>query len=273
MRRAITAIEMVTTLVVLGVVLALIARTATSHERLQRTLAASRNNSRAVVQTTEIFAAALATISAEDLDRTQATDSAVEFQLLVGTALGCVAGASVHIGADRVGAALSAFYGSVQVGDGVLALDVTQRHPRWIQSHVEFVGAGGSTCTVAASAEGQTVRLDAPVSGMTLTAFRFTRRVRLSLYRGGDRAWYLGFRDWNAATLRFNTVQPVAGPLAAYAAGAGNSGLRFSFLDSAGRDLSLPLVAGATVRAIRAAARSEDGADSAQRTVALRDAP
>ena len=41
---------------------------------------------------------------------------------------------------------------------------------------------------------------------------RFTRPVRYSLYRAADGDWYLGEREWNPTTVRFNTIQPVSGP-------------------------------------------------------------
>jgi hypothetical protein len=41
---------------------------------------------------------------------------------------------------------------------------------------------------------------------------RITRPIRYSLYRSSDDSWYLGARDWNSTTSKFNAIQPVAGP-------------------------------------------------------------
>ena len=70
------------------------------------------------------------------------------------------------------------------------------------------------------------------------TPLRFLRPLRFSLYRASDGLWYLGARDWNAATQRFNTVQPVAGPLRPYSADPAASGLSFAYVDGTGSPLS-----------------------------------
>lgn len=82
---------------------------------------------------------------------------------------------------------------------------------------------------------------------------RVGRRRRYSLYRAGDGLWYLGQREWDATGA---TLQPVAGPLAPYAPGAG--GLTITALDAAGAAIAGPVPAGAaasvvvTVRVARA---------------------
>jgi len=64
---------------------------------------------------------------------------------------------------------------------------------------------------------------------------RLTRPVRYSFYRAGDGHWYLGLRSWNAATLQFNVVQPLAGPYASPLRG----GTGFRYFDAA--EAALPL--------------------------------
>ena len=59
-------------------------------------------------------------------------------------------------------------------------------------------------------------------------AVRVTRRIRYSLYRGGDGLWYLGVRSWNAATSSFNGVQPLSGPYAPPSA----TGSRIEYFDT-----------------------------------------
>jgi hypothetical protein len=75
---------------------------------------------------------------------------------------------------------------------------------------------------------------------------RVTRPVRYSLYRGSD-GWSLGQREWNTATLRFNTIQPVSGPFLSAAAG----GIRFPYYDSSGAALPLPVVDPRAIALIR----------------------
>lgn len=66
---------------------------------------------------------------------------------------------------------------------------------------------------------------------------RITRPRRYSLYRASDGLSYLGERDWNPEAVRFNTIQPVSGPFAP----AGEHGLVFRYLDSAGASLPIPV--------------------------------
>jgi hypothetical protein len=83
------------------------------------------------------------------------------------------------------------------------------------------------------------VALDRPPALASLIGFpvRITRPRRYSLYRASDGLSYLGERDWNPATLRFNTIQPVSGPFAP----AAEHGLVFRYLDSAGAALAIPV--------------------------------
>jgi len=67
------------------------------------------------------------------------------------------------------------------------------------------------------------------------TFVRLTRPVRYSFYRAGDGHWYLGIHSWNAASARFNLVQPLAGPYASPLGG----GTGFRYFDST--DTPLPL--------------------------------
>jgi hypothetical protein len=76
---------------------------------------------------------------------------------------------------------------------------------------------------------------------------RITRPVRYSLYRASDGQWYLGERDWNAASARFNTIQPVAGPFLS----AASRGLALEYLDSAGASLASPVADTRAVALVR----------------------
>jgi len=67
------------------------------------------------------------------------------------------------------------------------------------------------------------------------TPLRVTRHERWLFYRASDGRWYLGFRDWNAASARFNTSQPIAGPFVRALRSGQRSGFRF--YDSLGNAL------------------------------------
>src|SRR5439155_9594724 len=82
---------------------------------------------------------------------------------------------------------------------------------------------------------------------------RITRRLRYSLYRASDGAWYLGQRDWNATTLRFNTIQPVSGPFLSAALG----GLTFRYFDSSGVEVPSGAAQTRAIALLRITARGE----------------
>jgi len=77
--------------------------------------------------------------------------------------------------------------------------------------------------------------------------------MRYSLYRASDGGWYLGQRDWNPVALRFNTIQPVAGPFLSPAL----RGLRLTYLDSLGSTLATPITDTRTIVSIHAALRAQ----------------
>lgn len=274
MRRAFTAIELITALTVLAVVLALVARAATAHERLQRALAHARTGTRAAQQAVSILAAALAPLASDDIDPMAVSDSALEFQALVGGAVGCVSGGFVHLGAaSDTGAAVTSFFSPPQAGDRVLLLDESTEPPRWTGAGIDGVTSGGPPCSIAGSRDGQTLHLSRTPAAGPLVALRVERRTRFDLYRSGDGDWYLGMREWNAQANRFNGVQPVTGPLAPYNVDPARTGLRIAFVDAAGRELPPPAALAAGARTLRITARSRDAADSAERIVGLRNAP
>lgn len=64
---------------------------------------------------------------------------------------------------------------------------------------------------------------------------RVTRKVRYSLYRGGDGSWQLGYREWSEPAGKLAPPQPVAGPFVRRA-GAARSGFRY--FDGNGAELS-----------------------------------
>ncbi|MHB1864061.1 MAG: hypothetical protein ACYCVL_13995 [Gemmatimonadaceae bacterium] len=277
MRRGVTAIEMAVTLCLLGLVLALLARRAVSLERWQRALQSSRQQAWAARQTLDVLAAQLAPLAVGDIPPQSASDSAVEAQAFVGTAVACVQGGELRVAAEALadGPALGSFATPPRAGDRVFALDDRGEPERWVERTVTRVVSGGATCLFVAGGDGLSLALDAPlpVAGPAPVALRLARRTRFSLYLGGDGLWYLGLREWNADASRFAGIQPVAGPLSAYRANSNRSGLRFTYLDAAGRPLALPLAPSDSIGGVEIAARSEPGAFVAHRAVVLSHAP
>jgi hypothetical protein len=119
------------------------------------------------------------------------------------------------------------------------------------------------------------VRAGAPV--------RFTRRVRYALYRGADRAWYLGHDQLGGGS--WAGVQPVSGPVLPADSPEGERGLELRWLDADGREVSDPADVSRVARVdivLRAGTRApvrllDDSArvyrDSLVTSVAIRNRP
>ena len=67
-------------------------------------------------------------------------------------------------------------------------------------------------------------------------AVRFFKKVHYSLYQAADSKWYLGYYDCRTSrTPVCNTIAPIAGPLKAYVSGQPQlAGLRFTYYDTTG---------------------------------------
>jgi hypothetical protein len=274
MRRAFSAIELVTALALLAIVLALIGRATLSNERLQRALAASHTEARGVEQTVAILSAVLAPAVPQDLASEQLSDSAIELDALVGTAVACVTPTGLTTGEPaRDGPALASLSREPQTGDVALLLDEGVVPPTWRSIRIDAVTSGATSCDLMPGDTGRALDLVVPPGVGPLAVVHIVRHVRFSLYRSGDGRWYLGMRDWNAATNRFNAVQPVSGPLAPYSADPARSGLHFTYRDSAGTERPPHAGPDDGVRIVEIVARADAGGDSAQRTVGSRDAP
>jgi hypothetical protein len=274
----VSLVELVVTMALLGVVLAFIARTLIGQQRLYQATHAREMLDRASRQAVLILAGELEPVFAQggDLTAGQATDSAVEFQSLVGAAIACdVQGLGVRLPAatDTGAPALATYVTTPAVGDRVLAFDAESDPEQWRERVIVGFRAGGAPCAWAGAHDGYTLTLDSSLAVAPLTAVRVTRRTRYSLYRGGDGQWYLGMRDWNSGTLRFNTIQPVSGPYLPYNRRASASGVSFTYVDSSDRPLATPVAIAAAVRRVDVTVRTTAGGDSIARQIALRHAP
>jgi hypothetical protein len=71
---------------------------------------------------------------------------------------------------------------------------------------------------------------------------RFFKRVHYSLYHAADGNWYMGYYDCKTGRVpNCNAIQPIAGPLNAYASAASNtSGLQFTYYDTLGAVATVP---------------------------------
>lgn len=252
-----TLIELVIALVMTGLVLALAVGAMVGESRAHLALAA-RGASRAQLQQAGLaLAADLRALSprAGDLPAAEARDSSIEIRAHVGTAAVCdtARGALAvrEVTAPDAPTGLPAWTPSA--GDSAWLLVATDSAPRW---EGRTVTAARRTTTACGGGPGVLLDIAAPLpAGITPgTPVRVTRRARWSLYRSADGQWWLGYREWSASLARFDVVQPVAGPLAAYALAGG--GLRFRYLDSTGADLPSGTFDGRTVARVEMVLRA-----------------
>jgi prepilin-type N-terminal cleavage/methylation domain-containing protein len=289
-RRGWTLHEMIISLAVMGLVLALAAHAATGQLRFFRGVGEIVALRSQIGHAGAIAASVLWGASSAGGDITVAQDSALEVQVTIGSAVACEGAPgrmTIPAPAATPGNALAAFIASPNEGDRVMAFFEDSLGATWLGLHVTSAASAGGSCAHFPSVSATwTIELREPLPVPTGTALRFTRPLRLSLYRASDNRWYLGAKDWNGVAQRFNSIQPLAGPLEPYNRNPAKTGLHFSYRDSRGwallepvevsRVASVTIVArGVSERAVRVAgmksAPSEAYSDSTTVTVALRN--
>jgi hypothetical protein len=267
--------EMLISLGVLSGVMALAAHLAAGQLRFFRNAGQLASLKGQIGHASGIASSVLWGVSPSAGDIAIALDSAIEVHMPIAAALACASTPGrVTVAQPVAGPTLASFMETPGAGDRMQALFEDTLGVTWLTFHVAGLGATESGCIhFPHVVEARTVALQEPIAVAPGSALRFTRPVRLSLYRGSDRNWYLGMRDWNGESQRFNTIQPVAGPLKPYSADAAQTGVLFVYRDDEGVPLPIPadpmLIASITV-----VSRATHGqfSDSSAVTIALRNA-
>jgi type II secretory pathway pseudopilin PulG len=275
-RRGWTLHEMLISLAVMGGVFGLAVHLALGQMRFVRSASELSAVRLQAEQATRIASAVLWSVSPVSGDILVALDSALEVRMSVGVSAVCASqpGRATIPSAEPLGGnTLTSFVAEPSHGDGLAALFQDSLGTTWLTLRVSQVERVSAPCGYFSRTSDRALTLVEPIVLPPGTPVLVTRRVRLSLYRGSDAQWYFGSRDWNAELDRFNTTQPVAGPLRAYSGDAARTGLRFTYTNSAGDALSPPVdlraIAGITITARAARGELED---SSIVTLALRNA-
>jgi hypothetical protein len=235
--------ETLISLCVLGVVLGLVAHAATGQLRFFRGVGEIVAVRGQVGHASAVAARVLWGVSSPGGDIVIAQDSAIQLEMTLGTAVNCdsVLG-RVTIPTSTMGNTLAAFFERPDVGDRVIALFSDSLGSTWLTLHVASPPVAGAGCAAFPNiGSAATVELREHVAVPAGAVLRFTRPLRLSLYRAADDRWYLGAKDWNGEADRFNAVQPVAGPLRPYSSDPSQTGLLFSYRDDGGAILEDPV--------------------------------
>lgn len=269
-RHGFTVHEMVISLTVMSVVFAIAAHFAMEQLRFYRGVAAAGAARSQLEQATELMRNLLWSVSPGDI--LVAQDSAIEVRLAIGTAVTCASSAGVLIIPlpATTGNTLSSFVRLPEPGDHISALFTDSLGATWLRLRVSSAEPGGSCVTFSAAFGSHTIATAEPLTVPPGTALRFTRPLRLSVYRSSDDRWYIGARDWNGERSQFNAIQPVAGPLASPTHDT-ESGLRFVYYDGDGVELREPVDA-SRIAAVTVAARTTGAhPDSADAVIRLRN--
>jgi type II secretory pathway pseudopilin PulG len=232
--------------------------------RLVRRAAVSQGSTRELRHAHATLEAELRPLRARDLHTV--TDTAVEFDALLGAGVVCAAprGPTERIdvvSADPADARGVSWASGLQIGDALTLWRTNGDSPTSLVEHRTTVRdiSWASACTASpwmvGWADRRTVRLtlaDASPSALVVgAAVAARRRTRLSLYRSGS-SWYLGKRTRTGGV--WDVVQPVAGPLLSPAQG----GMSVRVLDVAGV-VTRRLPDAAAVRLELRADRAPDG--------------
>lgn len=234
-----TVHEMIISLTVTGLIVALAASAAVGQLRFFRGVGEVSALRTQVSQAVTIAANVLRGASSRS-DLHVASDSAIELSVTIATAVTCRpdTGRLVVARASAAGNTLASYTETPQPGDVAQVL-IAEAPASWLQGHVASE-AGSSACARFPDIGAWEFTIAEPFTIPAGTLVRFMRRTRISLYRASDARWYLGLKEWNPALQRFNAVQPVAGPLRPYG-GREVTGLLFDYHDAAGGRLTPPV--------------------------------
>jgi hypothetical protein len=218
-------VELMAAVAVAGVVLAVVAGIALRQQRTFVALSADAALAGQLRDAASMLPMDLrgAAVGAGDVH--EATDTSIEVRETIASAVVCdTLGPSIVLAPS--GTHATTFAGTiatVHAGDTAWVLAPDDSVPTWHARRVTGVGAShagqcipGGPHLAGASlvASRTTLSLDSAPQPTALVGrpLRITHPIRYSLYRSSDDSWYLGVRDWNSTTSKFNAIQPVAGP-------------------------------------------------------------
>ncbi len=278
-RRGGSLVELLIALPIAALLAVAAAATLIGAWRLGRRSEASQGGTRELRHAQAAFESELRPLRAGDLQLV--SDTALEFDALVGAGVVCAAAAGSlgsgdrveMVSADPADARGVSWASSVQIGDDLSLWRANADSAASIIEHRTTVRdiSWGSTCNaspwMAGWADRRTVRLtlaDASPSALMIGApVAIRRRTRLTLYRSGI-TWYLGRRTRTSGV--WDVVQPVAGPFLSPTQG----GMTARLLDASGAT-TFRLADAAAVRIELRADRAPDGGIAARRDTAAFD--
>jgi prepilin-type N-terminal cleavage/methylation domain-containing protein len=270
-RHGFTLLELLGALTITAIVLVVIAGVSLREQRIFASLAARGAASEQVGAAAALLPIDLTAASPAAGDIRQALDTALELRATIASAVVCdTSGARIVLSPAVSGAETFASLGTAPVaGDTAWVLTPADSAAPWIAYAIGDVriDAGGGCAADGPSLDASSratprvsLALLTPSGGampalasMIGVPLRITRPLRYSLYRASDNAWYLGAKDWNVTSQRFNGIQPVAGAFLP----PSSAGLRFQYVDRSGAALPTPVADRAAIALVQIELRSE----------------
>ena len=268
-RRGMTLIEIMISLVLLGIVSGVIMRVIMRQQRFYQGVNQIMTQRSQLRQATAILPVDLRSLSSVGDDIIAATDSSVEFMINVGTGAVCnvVNNAQVAMPPDTLasGQDITDWFGyrrpnptsedlaySVYIYDDSVTLgnedDYWKRY-NLVDVHEDATQCLTTYATVADAGKKRPIlelsdplSLSDPVTGGPLSQYigigapvRVTRRVKYALYQDTDGKWYLGFARFLKSTSAYEALTPVSGPYDPYGSAPG---VGFRYYDVDGTEIA-----------------------------------
>ena len=273
-RRGMTLVEIMISLVLLGIVSGVIMRVITRQQRFYTGVNQIMTQRGQLRQATSVLPMDLRSLSSIGDDLIAVSDSAIEFDVNIGAGIICelVAGGAQIVLPPPVLASGHTFttwygYGEPDTDDITRGVSVYvyndsntvgNEDDRWHRYNLTAVHHNASSCLASFTTVADVGKLrpileladpggltDA-VTGGPISRYigvgapvRLVKRVRYNLYVHSDGKSYLGFSEWDKASAGYGPVSPVSGPYDPYATGSGTAtGFGFRYYDVEGVEIA-----------------------------------
>jgi prepilin-type N-terminal cleavage/methylation domain-containing protein len=263
-RAGVTLLELLVTMTVGGIALSIVTLLCVRQQRLIGDLAQASAVSAQLRDAGAILPIDIRALAPTLGDIREARDTSLEIRATIASAVVCDTDGAAIILAPAVNdvASFASIATTIEPGDSAWLLLPNDSSETWTPHRIDAVRPGGAS---QCDARGPTLdagitapRIALALDSTASTAWigipvRVTRPLRYSLYRSGNGMWWLGQRDWSPDGARFNTIQPIAGPLLA----PSSRGLRFEYFDSTGTELTVPVADARAIALMRIELRAE----------------
>ena len=272
-RRGMTLVEIMIALVLLGIVSGVIMRVVLRQQRFYQGVNQIITQRSQLRQGTSVLPIDLRSLSSIGEDFIAVSDSAVEFDLNIGTGVVCAVAANNKIVLPPLvldkGHTLTSFYPGVKLDAAEIARGVTvyvyndssragNFDDRWQKFKLVLAEEDPNLCLFSFATAldagkkrfvltlADTAGKTDPVTGGPISRYvgvgapvRLMKRVRYKLFQDADSKWYLGYSEYDKATSKYLDLTPVSGPYQAYASGTGATpGFAFRYYDVDGVEIA-----------------------------------